>query len=458
MYQIKEVQESDDNRIRRYRRWKDSYEQKRSDGQMMSIIGDKNVALRKELGELRKSLLIMKETNKSLVKEKNNLTDANAKLLVEISRNKHDMHRVSLLKDSISTLIAKHKKTKEMWHMQEKEIRKQKRENERLLSENKKLRKENAEYRKITPVTQANTSALSSKNKQLEEEISRLKILAKELRATAHNNLKYALAEKAVNAREGRKLESAKDKIDALKQLTMEMAASMKYHDGRGLFKNRRQLIKSLEVSVDNINPIDTTNADSLISVVDSADNLGGLAPAETETSDSDAESYHIENGATGSRRRSKLLKSYPTDIIYELESHLIDMSSPTIYYRDMSSSTIHYRDQESKNAEYHLSRMPENVDELQDYVDEYVEDGDEQDNTEDKALVNEVERLNELLQHADNLNKSIDHKISLPQQELEHENDVEEYKALVKHHSKSLIDLSALSEIRGKSGNSVGF
>ena len=44
---------------------------------------------------------------------------------------------------------------------------------------------------------------------------------------------------------------------------------------------------------------------------------------------------------------------------------------------------------------------MPENVDELQDYVDEYVEDGDEQDNTEDKALVNEVERLNELLQHA---------------------------------------------------------
>ena len=70
MYQIKEVQEADDNRIRRYRRWKDSYEQKRSDGQMMSIIGDKNVALRKELGELRKSLLIMKETNKSLVKEK----------------------------------------------------------------------------------------------------------------------------------------------------------------------------------------------------------------------------------------------------------------------------------------------------------------------------------------------------------------------------------------------------
>ena len=149
MYQIKEVQEADDNRIRRYRRWKDSYEQKRSDGQMMSIIGDKNVALRKELGELRKSLLIMKETNKSLVKEKNNLTDANAKLLVEISRNKHDMHRVSLLKDSISTLIAKHKKTKEMWHMQEKEIRKQKRENERLLSENKKLRKENVNIAKL---------------------------------------------------------------------------------------------------------------------------------------------------------------------------------------------------------------------------------------------------------------------------------------------------------------------
>ena len=33
-----------------------------------------------------------------------------------------------------------------------------------------------------------------------------------------------------------------------------------------------------------------------------------------------------------------------------------------------------------------------------------------------------------------------------------------EEYKALVKHHSKSLMDLSALSEIRGKSGSSVGF
>ena len=158
MYQIKEVQEFEDNRIRRYREWKDSYEQKRSDGQMMSIIGDKNVALRNEVGELRKSLLIMKETNKSLVKEKNYLTDANAKLLVEISRNKHDMHRMSLLKDSISTLIAKHKKTKEMWHMQEKEISKLKRENERLLLENKKLRKENVEYRKITPVIAPSSS------------------------------------------------------------------------------------------------------------------------------------------------------------------------------------------------------------------------------------------------------------------------------------------------------------
>ena len=432
MYQIKEVQEFEDNRIRRYREWKDSYEQKRSDGQMMSIIGDKNVALRNEVGELRKSLLIMKETNKSLVKEKNYLTDANAKLLVEISRNKHDMHRMSLLKDSISTLIAKHKKTKEMWHMQEKEISKLKRENERLLLENKKLRKENVEYRKITPVTQAKTSALYSKNKQLEEEISRLNILIKELRATAHDNLQYALAEKAVNAREGRKLETAKGKIDALKQLTMEMAASMKYHDGRGFLKNRKQLIKSLEVSVNNTN----------------------LSPSEAETSDSDAESYRIvEND--GSKRskslghtRSKLLKSYPTDVIYELESHLIDMSSPTIYYRD----------QESKNMEYYLSSMREDVDELQDCVDEYVEDGDEQGNIEEKALVNEVERLNELVQHADNLNKSIDHKITLPQQEQEHENDVEEYKALVKHHSKSLMDLSALSEIRGKSGSSVGF
>ena len=70
MHQIKEVQEFDDNRIKRYRKWKDSYEQKKSDGQMISIIGDKNVALRKKIGELQKSMLIMKETNKSLVKEK----------------------------------------------------------------------------------------------------------------------------------------------------------------------------------------------------------------------------------------------------------------------------------------------------------------------------------------------------------------------------------------------------
>ena len=46
--------------------------------------------------------------------------------------------------------------------MQEKEIRKQKRENERLLLENKKLRKENVEYRKITPVTQAKTSHVTA--------------------------------------------------------------------------------------------------------------------------------------------------------------------------------------------------------------------------------------------------------------------------------------------------------
>ena len=174
------------------------------------------------------------------------MTDANAKLLVEISRNKHDMHRVSLLKDSISTLIAKHKRKQNQCGTCRKGDKKQKRENERLLLENKRLRKENTEYRKITPISQAKTSALYSKNKQLEEEVSRLKILIKELRATAHNNLQHALAEKAINAREGRKLESAKDKIDALKQLTMEMAASMKYHDGRGYLKNKKQLIKAL--------------------------------------------------------------------------------------------------------------------------------------------------------------------------------------------------------------------
>ena len=51
------------------------YEQKRSDGQMMSIMQYiQNVTPTKRTRELRKSLLIMKETNKSLVKEKNNLT------------------------------------------------------------------------------------------------------------------------------------------------------------------------------------------------------------------------------------------------------------------------------------------------------------------------------------------------------------------------------------------------
>ena len=127
-----------------------------------------------------------------------------------------------------------------------------------------------------------------------------------------------------------------------------------------------------------------------------------------------------------------------------------------------MSSPTIYYTDKQSGKTVYQLARaqagVEEGVDGLQDCIDEYVDDEAEQGDTEEKALVNEVERLSELVQHADNLNKSIDHKITQPKEELEHENDVEEYKALVKHHSKSLIDLSALSEIRGKGGSGAGF
>ena len=137
---IKEVNEPHpDARIRKYRKWKDAYEEKRNDGQMLTIIGNNNVSLRRELREMQKALLIIKETNKSLINDKKELVETNTLLITEIAKNKNDMQRIALLKESVSTLIKKHKKTKALWRLQERELIKLKEENEQLVKENQKL-------------------------------------------------------------------------------------------------------------------------------------------------------------------------------------------------------------------------------------------------------------------------------------------------------------------------------
>ena len=57
---------------------------------------------------------------------------------------------------------------------------------------------------------------------------------------------------------------------------------------------------------------------------------------------------------------------------------------------------------------------------------------------------------MNELLEHADDLNQSINYGFIPSKEEVEQDNNIEKYKNLVKHHSKSVMDLSNLSEIGG--------
>ena len=106
----------------------------------------------------------------------------------------------------------------------------------------------------------------------------------------------------------------------------------------------------------------------------------------------------------------SQLLKSYPSDLIYDLESHLIEMNSPVIYQkrnsppkqRKLSSLYLEERNQQVQ----HHDRKKKNDVEYAEYVDEYVQDDEEDE--EEKTLEDEVKRLNELLEHADDLNQSI--------------------------------------------------
>ncbi len=472
--QIREVHENHpDERIQKYRKWKESYEESRADGKMLTIIGNNNVSLRREMRELQKSLLIAKEANKSLLQEKRELVAANGKLIAEIGKNKNDMQRVALLKESVSTLIKKHKKTKSLWRLQERELLKLREENDYLINENKNLRQHNLQYSKITPEVQADMAALNDTNNALLDENNGLKILVEELRSTAHNNLKYALKEKAVTARGERRLKSANNQINTLKQLTMEMAASLKYHDGRGFAKSRLQIIKSLEdaekeasANDNEINDEEESGRDSLLEEFDyesSSSHYNGEYDITTGTEDSAEDNMAYDNTvnrgphfaeskkksyAKGKKSgSSKLLKSYPNDLIYDLESHLIEMNSPVIYQKNKSMPK---KQRKLSSLFIQQAQQPQEKGKYEKYVDEYVKDEyvEAEVDEEGKVLEDEIKRLNELLEKADNLNKSINYGfVPSKEEEIVEENNVEKYQELIKHHSKSVIDLSSLTK-----------
>jgi hypothetical protein len=216
-------------KIERYRKWKseqDKQSQRPDDG-VVSVIGTNNVILRREIDDLKKQMRLLEETNRGQGDRLLRMTKANGKLVTEVETNRKDLHRMASLKDGVSTLIEKHTETRNEAKTLRRQLNYATTEKVKLEEEHKRVLQDFGDLMAKAEANLQHNAHLEEQNRNLKDRNAALEGLVEELRTTAHENLRLVLEGKAEIAKSDGALMKVKKEAQALTNLTVELSTKL---------------------------------------------------------------------------------------------------------------------------------------------------------------------------------------------------------------------------------------